>query len=277
MCSVAIAGLIALAIATSAAAAAWLLKPPPPETARPIVRFAITIDDSLRTLARQAIAVSPDGSTLAIAAGYGILLRRRDDLNVTPLRNTDGAGVMAFSPDGRSLAFSSPGHISRVELGTGAPQTVWSSGLSGDTVAGLTWSADGTLAFAFENSINVLRPGSGTATPLKSPGGLYVGLPHFLPDGQSLLYFKADTATPDSHVVVWHPLSGGEPVDLIKGSAPQFVPPDRLLFTRGSTLLAVRLDLAARRVIGDARGRDRPGDGGWDINSDTALRGVQNR
>ena len=129
---------------------------------------------------------------------------------------------------------------------------MWSSGLSGDTLIGLTWSADGTLAFAFQNSINLLRPGSVTATPLKSPGGLYVGMPHFLPDGQSLLYFKAQTATPDSHVVVWHPLSGGEPVDLIKGSAPQFVPPDRLLFTRGSTLLAVRLDLAARRVTGDA-------------------------
>ena len=48
------------------------------------------------------------------------------------------------------------------------------------------------------------------------------------------------------------PLSGGEPVELIKGSAPQFVPPDRLLFTRGSTLLSVRLDMAARRVTGDA-------------------------
>ena len=56
---------------------------------------------------------------------------------------------------------------------------------------------------------------------------------------------------PDSHVVVWHPLGGGEPVDLIKGSAPQFVPPDRLLFTRGATLFAVRLDLAARRVVGE--------------------------
>ena len=41
-------------------------------------------------------------------------------------------------------------------------------------------------------------------------------------------------------------------MDLIKGSAQQFVPPDRLMFTRGSTLLTVRLDLAARRVTGDA-------------------------
>ena len=250
--SAAIVGLIVLAVAASAAAAAWLLKPPPPEAPRPVVRFTIPIDENLRNLGRQAIAVSPDGSTLAIAAGTGILLRRLDDSGVTPLRNTDGAGDMAFSPDGQSLAFSSPGHISRVQLGGGAPQTVWSSGLSGDTLGGLTWSADGTLAFAFQNSINVLRPGSVTATPLKSPGGLYVGMPHFLPDGQSLLYYKAQTATPDSHVVVWHPLSGGEPVDLIKGSAPQFVPPDRLLFTRGSTLFAVRLDLAARRVTGDA-------------------------
>ena len=247
----AVVGLIILAVAASAAAAAWLLKPPPPEPTRPVVRLTIPIDDSLRNVSRQAIAVSPDGSTIAIAAGSGILLRRRDQFDLTPLRNTDGAGVIAFSPDGQSLAFSTAGRISRVELGAGAPQTVWSSGLSGDTMTGLAWSADGTLAYAFENSINVIRPGSGTATPLKTPGGLYVGLPHFLPDGQSLLYYKAQTATPDSHVVVWHPLGGGEPVDLIKGSAPQFVPPDRLLFTRGSTLFAVRLDLAARRVTGD--------------------------
>ena len=83
------------------------------------MRFTIPIDENLRSVGRQAIAVSPDGSTLAIAAGTGILLRRLDDSGVTPLRNTDGAGDMAFSPDGQSLAFSSPGHISRVELGGG--------------------------------------------------------------------------------------------------------------------------------------------------------------
>ena len=254
--SAAIVGLIVLAVAASAAAAAWLLKPLPPEAPRPVVRFTIPIDENLRDFVKQAIAVSPDGSTLAIAAGTGILLRGLGDSGVTPLRDTDGAGDMAFSPDGQSLAFSSPGHISRVPLGGGAPQTVWSSGLSGDSLNGLTLSADGTLAFAFQNSINLLRPGSVTATRLKSPGGLYVGLPHFLPDGQSLLDHKAQTATPDSHVVVWHPLSGGEPVELIKGSAPQFVPPDRLLFTRGSTLLAVRLDLGGPARDRRCRSRD---------------------
>ena len=250
--SAAIVALIAVAFAASAAGAAWLLKPPPPQAPRPVVRFTLPVDESLRNVERQAVAVSPDGSTLAISAGTGILLRRLDDSGVTTLHDTDGAGDMAFSADSQSLAFSTAGRISRVQLGGGAPQAMWSSGLSGDSLIGLTWSADGTLAFAFENSIQVLRPGSVAATPLKSAGGLYVGMPHFLPDGQSLLYYKAQTATPDSHVVVWHPLSGGEPVELIKGSAPQFVPPDRLLFTRGSTLLSVRLDMAARRVTGDA-------------------------
>ena len=83
------------------------------------MRFAIPFDENLRSVGRQAIAVSPDGSTLAIAAGTGILLRRLNDAGVTLLRNTDGAGVMAFSPDSQSLAFSSPGRISRVELGSG--------------------------------------------------------------------------------------------------------------------------------------------------------------
>ena len=251
--SVAILVLIVLVVAASAAAVAWLLKPDPPQALRSVVRFSVAIDESLRSLQRQAIAVSPDGSTLAVAAGTGILLRRLDDEGVTPLPNTENAGAMAFSPDGKSLAFSSLGQLKKLDLGASASQTLWSSGLSSaGLLGGLAWSTDGTLAFPSEEGFGLLRPGSGAPTQLKLPDAIYLGLPHFLPDGQSLLYVKGQTATPESFVVVLHPLNGGEPVELIKGSAPQFVPPDRLLFTRGSTLFTVRLDPSARRVVGDA-------------------------
>ena len=151
--SVAIVVLIVLVVAASAAVAAWLLKPDPPPALRSVVRFSVAIDESLRSLERQAIAVSPDGSTLAIAAGTGILLRRLDDDGVTPLPNTENAGAMAFSPDGKSLAFSSPGQLRKLDLGASAAQTLWSSGLSSAILlGGLAWSSDGTLAFPSEGA-----------------------------------------------------------------------------------------------------------------------------
>ena len=247
--SPALVALVVLAVAAAAAATGWLLKPLPPEVPRPVVRFTISIDEPLRLAARQAIVVSPDGAMVAVATTAGILLHRRDAFDGTLLKSTDTVGAMTFSPDGKSLAFWSGGQIRIIELASGAAQTVYDTRLTGGAPNGLTWSTDGSLAFPTREGLGVLRPGAATPVELTVSNAVVDGLPYFMPDGQSLLYFKGATATPESHVVMLHPLNGGEPIELITGSAPQFVPPDRLLYTRGATLHAVTFDPAPTNSV----------------------------
>ena len=82
--------------------------------------------------ARTALAWSPDGRTLGYLGLSGgvrqVYLRDMSSRMARPLAGTEGAGALAFSPDGREVAFWVPGAIRKVSVAGGPPVKLCDSG-----------------------------------------------------------------------------------------------------------------------------------------------------
>ena len=131
--------------------AVWYLKP---ATALPVTRTVVTLPEGLGLnfsylqTDMPALALSPDGSQLAYAAGGSgfskgsqIYLRALDSLEARPLPGTDVSYNPLFSPDGQSLVVFSSGALKKVMLNGGAVQTLMPVGI----LRGVSWGSQGRL------------------------------------------------------------------------------------------------------------------------------------
>ena len=141
-------------------ALAWsLLRPSAPE-ARPVSRYSIELPLTQRGDGLgSSVAVSPDGTQMVYVGsgeqgGLQLWLRRRNQLQATPIAGTEGALNPVFSPDGRRVAFHAGGGVSAVSLSGGPPLAIVESGVGAE---GLAWGPDGYVYFR--------APGGGCSSP----------------------------------------------------------------------------------------------------------------
>jgi hypothetical protein len=94
-----------------------------------------------------SVAISPDGSTIAFAAtrdgATQLWVRRLDSTDAESLRGTEGASFPFWSPDSRSIAYFAHGVLARIDLGSGAVQSL----APADSGRGGAWAPDGTIVF----------------------------------------------------------------------------------------------------------------------------------
>jgi eukaryotic-like serine/threonine-protein kinase len=203
------------------------------------------------------MALSPDGSQLAFVATdpsgrRNIWLRPLQSLDARLLPATEGASSVFWSPDNRSIAFFAGAKLKRLDLSGGAAVTLCDvsegTGLSG------TWGRDDILFAAPEGHeiFRVSAAGGSVARELGPDAAAHeisVGWPWFLPDGRRFLYL-ARTPDREGHLKLAEP--GQSTVTLRSAiSNAQWVDPDYLVFAREGTLVAQRVDLVERRVVGD--------------------------
>jgi eukaryotic-like serine/threonine-protein kinase len=219
----------------------------------PVLRTTVTLEgEVLANPGRNSVAVSPDGLTAAVVTTRGILLQRFSDFSPTLLPNTAGAISLAFAPDGESIVFYANQKLQRLELHGGSPHELLDLPATAAGPNGLSVSPDGAVAFTDAGRVLLLRPGrSPEALPL--PSGMQAQHVHFLPDGRSLLYARGAPGNPEGFTIYLHGLDGSEPAPLVQGLAPQFVPPDGLVFSRNTSLVYAELDLDAKRLKGEPR------------------------
>jgi len=250
--SLAVVGLV---VAIAAAARLWQRETPSVPTAQ----FAI-LPPNGTALAPDAdtVAVAPDGRSVVFAAGgsdapWQLWLRSIDGLNVRPLAGTEGARLPFWSGDGKSIGFFADGKLKRVDAGGGPVRTL--ADVDATLPLGGTWNSEGIILFAPSFGRPIMRiPASGGAsiavTTLKEGESQVHNSPFFLPDGRHFLY--SVSTGPNSHVVYFASLDGGEPVHLVEtNSSAQYAQPGYLLYVKDKALMAHPFDAQHGTFVGE--------------------------
>lgn len=206
--------------------------------------------------ARTAIALSPDGRRIVLAATRGaasqLYLRELDRADAMPIPGTEGAIGPFFSPDGAWIGFWADNKIKKAPLAGGPPATICDVPPGGGL--GASWAADGTIVFANRAGIATVSSAGGTPTAVKTAAtasGERQLLPQFLPDAKALLFTTITGNDWETANVVLQPLDGGERRVLIPGGADaRYIATGHLVYMKSGTLMAVPFDARSRRVGG---------------------------
>jgi WD40 repeat protein len=218
---------------------------------RPLLRFEV--EES----ALGPVAISPDGSRVAYTQNGGpAMVRRLDETQAHRIPGTDGALVVAFSPDGQWIALGNGPSLRKVPL-SGGPPLVIPEAAAG---VGIAWGDDGYIAFTPSVRAPIFRvPASGgkaaPATALDSSRGEVTHRsPFALPGGKILLFnAAAHGGNYDDADIVAQNLETGRRIVLYHGGfSPRYTtgPSGQgyVLFARGNTIFALPFDAGKMQV-----------------------------
>jgi eukaryotic-like serine/threonine-protein kinase len=198
-------------------------------------------------------ALSPDGRQIVfVASGDGpsrLWLRSLATTAAQPLARTEGAEYPFWSPDGRSVGFFADGKLKRLDIGGGAPQVLANVAAA----RGGTWNADGDILFTpgLAGPLFRVSASGGEAVPVtKLDQQTFHRFPQFLPDGRQFLFCAQ--GTPEKAGIYLGSLDSGEMKRLTAADTTGvYAPSGWLLWERGNTLVAQRLDLKREELAGD--------------------------
>ena len=202
-----------------------------------------------------SVAISPDGRQVAFAAMVGgkiqIWLRRLDTTEARPLTGSEGATAPFWSPDGRAVGFFADGRVKRIDVASGAVQSLatatagWGAAWNKDDVILYGVTAGGPLT-----RISASGAGRTQVTTLDPPRQTGHRHPQFLPDGKHFLYYAVGNAEGRGVYVASLDEPKGRRV-LSADSAAVYVAPGFLLFGRQGTLVAQRFDVTTFTTSGE--------------------------
>jgi Tol biopolymer transport system component len=208
-----------------------------------------------------AIALSPDGRTLAFAAQASgaapqIYVRRLDQLQATALAGTDGSFGPFFSPDGQWIAFFANGKLKKVAVGGGAVVTLCDA----PSGRGGSWADDGTIVFRPFNTNadggTLMRVSSAGGTPepvtALAPGEVSQRFPQVLPGGKGVLYYSLPSPGDFANATVAvQPLPmGARKVVVPRGYFGRYLPSGHVVFIREGTLFGAPFDVDRLQLTG---------------------------
>jgi Tol biopolymer transport system component len=241
----------AIAIALLGVVGALSLMPGrPPEQPRQVQLQVLTPDNM--TFAFQP-AISPDGDRVAFAAYFELTtqlyVRPLSAVAATPISGAHGSQPF-WSPDGRELAYWSLDRLEKVDLSSGARQTLCR--LPG-VLLGASWNRNGVIVFSADGKLFRVASSGGEPTPLGTPADGELGRfwPYFLPDGRHYLYLSRSSRADDRGVYVAS-IDSGDRKRVILSNHNAAYASGHLLFVRGDALVAQPFDLETFDLRGDA-------------------------
>ncbi len=218
----------------------------------PVMRFSLLIPDAqaLTYWPGSRMDVSPDGTKVVFLGKKEterqLYLRHINQLEATPLANTDDAFFPFFSPDGEWIAFAQKGKLRKISLMGGPVTTICDA----EGLRGGSWGADGTIVFAPDDYSGIWRVPAAGGEPVKltdpEAGGATAThrWPNLLPDGNTVL-FTASLRTGDyseAKIVAMSLQTLEQKVVINGGTFARYVPTGHIVFARSGTLMAVPFD-----------------------------------
>jgi serine/threonine-protein kinase len=202
----------------------------------------------------QLLAISPDGSCLALIASSGgpdrLYLRRLGDPQVEPVAGTEDATNPFFSPDGRWIGFFARGRLKKVAIAGGQPIDLCAAGLS----RGGAWGSDGTIVFSPSTTSGLMRVPSGGGTPQElthldpKKNERTHRWPTFLPGEEEVAFTIGTVDKPETYEdteIGCVSLATGARRSLVQGaSMVRFAPGGQMVLGRNDQLFAMPLAAA---------------------------------
>lgn len=210
--------------------------------------------------AASAGALFPDGTQIAYRELVGqealLVVRSLTSGARKPLPDVGEVGTgsigssIFWSPDGTSIAFFSGQKLKRLDVASGALQTL----ADAPTPRGGAWAADGTILFAPAGNgpLYRVRAAGGETQPLTELQASETSHrdPQFLPDGKTFIFWVGGPA--GVRGVYLASLDRRAGTRLLDADGPAaFAAPNHVLFVRDGVLSAQRFDRATSSMIGD--------------------------
>jgi eukaryotic-like serine/threonine-protein kinase len=247
----------AVALLIFGVALGWIFRPAPRAASRNPLRVQIALPSGDRLSDQNvSVALSAEGMRLAYIGISGgvqqLYVRALDSLEARAISGTEGATNPFFSPDGQWIGFFSQGKMQKAPVSGGAPAVICDAGANG----GASWGPDGRIVFSPSGlGLSLVSAAGGEpkalTTPDQTKGEYSHRYPQFMPDGKSILFTALNGFGWDESRVEVLQLDTMERRVLIRGGhTGRFLPPGRLLYYRGGSLMAVPFDPARLEVQG---------------------------
>ncbi|XVJ59438.1 MAG: protein kinase [Tepidisphaera sp.] len=210
------------------------------------------------------IAISPGGDRIVFIAEAGnksyLCVRDVADGQSRVLPNTEGCSNPFFSPDGKWLGFVSKERLCKMPADGGPALTICEV----SNFASFAWLDDGTIVWgASQSGIWGVSAEGGTPTQIakagpdtKPPEGgkpvLGFDVPVNVPGADFILCGSWDGPTTESFNLMAISLKDGAVRTVLRAATePRLIARDRLVFTRGTTVMTVGFDAARGIVTGE--------------------------
>jgi Tol biopolymer transport system component len=190
--------------------------------------------------------LSPDGRQLAFVAldnqGWQLIwIRSLGSMTARPLRGTEGASSLFWSPDSRFVAFFVEGKLKRIDASGGPALTLCDA----PSNLGGAWSSRGTIIFGSNTGLKSVSENGGEVRVLTtldtSRSETAHAWPEFLPDGERFL-FLAGSSLPENSTIAAGSLDASPPQRVMAGFSAAAYSTGSIFFLRDAALVAQRFD-----------------------------------
>ncbi len=232
-----------------AAAFAWLW-PRSKSADLPLMQLSIVLPSEMSISALSPPVISPDATTVVFVARTregpdSLYLRRLDSPVIRHFDGTEMATYPFWSPDSSAVAFFAAGQIKRVDIATGAVQSVTEA----PDGRGGAWSKDGVIIFSPRAGSPLFRVNASGGVPQQLTdlkGNQSHRWPSFLPDGRHFVYTGQTGTAPGGIFLASLDETRGRVLtsEVVNGQVVN----DYLVFAHGTSIVAARLDLKTAKL-----------------------------
>ena len=262
---------VAAALAVIAVSAAWIAgresrSGVSVDSEAPVIRAILDLPAGERVydaLSGATVAVSPKGDMMAYTSqgpgGFRTFIRRTSELAARSFTDPNNATVagrnLAFSPDGRWLAFTEGNQLRKASVDGGQVANV--KALTVAVPYGLAWLGNDTILVGSFQGMEAVSVSGGTSTMigLKDSTSVRVGQrwPVVVPGGRYVAFTLANTPADPQRLAVLDTRTRAVVVHDVPAAVPLgFLDGQLVYVAQSGTIMAVPFDVDARKPTGES-------------------------